>query len=414
MPTSYKHGAYIQEEATSLVTPRLAEATLPVVVGTAPVHRLPEGTAAPVNEPRLVFNLPSFEAQFGKPGKEDNEEDFTLWQMANVYFTRYRAAPVVFVNVYDPEKHETIAAVSKDDIIGNGEDGRTGLKLVDEVYPRFGLTPGLILAPKFAKDPTVAKAIETACTGISGFFRAMGIIEVAESACDLQKAETWLKTNNLHDASGNTIVMYGDLAYNGKTEPGSIHAAGCIAARDISSDGVPFWSPSNTQLEATSLVSGGKPLYLTPEEANYLNGQGICTGLTMTGSLKFWGDQTSAYPEITDVKESFIPIRRMFSWVGNTLLLTSWQFVSAPIRRRLIEQVQDTVNYWLNGLVGRGYILGGRCTFEGADNPTTDLMDGKVRWHVYLTPPTPARELTFILEYDPSYLQTLFQNSNEA
>ena len=46
--------------------------------------------------------------------------------------------------------------------------------------------------------------------------------------------------------------------------------------------------------------------------------------------------------------------------------------------------------------------------FEQADNSTTDLMDGKVTWHVYVTPPQAARELTFTLEYDPSYLETLF------
>lgn len=43
-----------------------------------------------------------------------------------------------------------------------------------------------------------------------------------------------------------------------------------------------------------------------------------------------------------------------------------------------------------------------------ADNPTLDLMDGIVRWHVYVTPPSAAREITFILEYDPAGLDNLF------
>lgn len=110
----------------------------------------------------------------------------------------------------------------------------------------------------------------------------------------------------------------------------------------------------------------------------------------------------------TDVKDTSIPIRRMFSWVANTLVLTSWQYVSNPLRRRMIETVQDTFNVWLNGLVGREYLLGGRVTFEMADNPTLDMLGGKVRWHIYLAPPQAARELTFVLEYDPSYLSTLY------
>jgi len=35
-------------------------------------------------------------------------------------------------------------------------------------------------------------------------------------------------------------------------------------------------------------------------------------------------------------------------------------------------------------------------------------MQGKVTWHVYVTPPQAAKELTFTLEYDPSYFSTLF------
>ena len=42
------------------------------------------------------------------------------------------------------------------------------------------------------------------------------------------------------------------------------------------------------------------------------------------------------------------------------------------------------------------------------ENPTTDLIDGIIRFHVYVTPPAPAREIDFIVEYDPQYLETLF------
>lgn len=421
--SQYNHGAYVREEATALVTPSLAESALPVVVGTAPVHRLAQGVEVPVNEPKLIYNMPSFESVFGKPGETDSPESFTLWQMANTYFTRYRAAPLVCINVFDPAHHTKqtgdnvfipdVSTVDEADIVGGtGATGkRTGLALVDEIYPRFRLTPGLIMAPKWSGDPTVAKAIETACNGISGFFRACGIIEIPGSVKRYSDAPAWLNDNNLTDQSGNTMAMFGSFTYGGHVEPGSIHLAGCIGGRDLSTDSVPYWSPSNYQIEAEGVVHGGELLHLTPAEANFLNSQGIVTAINMIGGLRCWGDQTTAYPGITDVKDSSIPIRRMFSWVGNTLLLTCWQFVSAPIRLRTIETVQDTVNYWLNGLVGQGYLLGGRCDFERADNPTSDLMDGKVRWHVYLNPPQAGRELTFILEYDPSYLETLFSST---
>ena len=421
MSLAYKHGAYVQEKATALVTPSLAESALPVVVGTAPVHRLADVSQAPVNDPRLIFNMPAFEAAFGKPSNGDNQEDFPLWQMASAYFSRYRTAPLVAVNVFDPVQHvdendaPDVSKVTKDDVIGGvgHSGGRTGLALVDEVFPRFRLTPGVLMAPKWSGDPSVAKALETACNAVSGLFRATGIIEIPDAVTRYADAPAWLNDNNLCDQDGNTCAMFGDFLFADRLEPGSIHLAGCIGARDVDTGGVPYWSPSNFQIEAEGMYHHGEKIHLTPDEAAYLNANGIVTGLNWIGGLRCWGDQTTAYPGVTDVKDASIPIRRMFTWIGNSLILTHWQHVSAPILRRQIETVQDSVNYWLNGLVGRGYILGGRATFEGADNPATDLMSGICRWHVYINPPQAARELTFILEYDPAYLQTLF-DSTEA
>lgn len=439
----YKHGSYIEEQQTRIVTPAIAQAAMPVVVGVAPVHNLPANSKIPVNEPKLVYNLPEFEKIFGKPGPQDNQEDYKLWQNARVYFERYSVAPLVAINVFDPQKHyrevggddgytsvspdgsigegevtlpEEVPdpkAVSVDDILGeNSKAGiRSGLTLVEEILPRFRLNPGLIMAPGFSKIPAVAKAIETACMNIGGFFRSLGIIEIADEAATFADAPAWLNDNNLCDKDGNTIAFFGDCLFNEKIEPGAAHLAGCIGARDNQEGGIPYWSPSNFQLECECLVHAGRKLYLTANEANYLNGQGIVTGLNMLGGLRCWGDQTTAYPGVTDPKDNSIPIRRMFTWIENTLIMTSWQFVSSPIRRRLIETVQDTINYWLNGLVARDFILGGRCAFEGADNPTLDLMDGIVRWHVYITPPAAARELTFVVEYDPSNLSALFQTA---
>ena len=438
---TYKHGPYVNEQQTSLVTPVLAESSLPVVVGVAPVHTLAKGAHIPVNEPKLCNSLPEFENYFGKPGSGDNEEDYKLWQTANIYFQRYKVAPLVAINVFDPQTHKSEkpglshvstsgdgslsegeadwpeeipdpAKVTAADIIGATSKAgqRTGLALVEEVFPRFRLNPGVIMAPGFSKNPTVAKAIETACVNINGFFRASGIIEIGDEVGVYSDAPAWLNDNNLTDKDGNTIAFFGDCVFNDKTEPEAAHLEGCIGGRDASA-GAPYWSPSNFQLECEGMIHAGRELFLTLSEANYLNSQGIVTGLNWIGGLRCWGNRTTAYPGVTDVREDMIPVRRMFTWIGNTLILTSFQHVDAPIRRRLVETVQDSINYWLNGLVSQDFILGGRCTFEGADNPRLNLMDGIVKWHVYVTPPSPARELDFVLEYDPAYLDTLFQST---
>ena len=63
---------------------------------------------------------------------------------------------------------------------------------------------------------------------------------------------------------------------------------------------------------------------------------------------------------------------------------------------------------WFNGLMSRECILGGSVVFLGDDNPTTDLIDGIVRFKVKIAPPPPMRDIEFTLEYDPGYLSALF------
>ncbi len=69
-----------------------------------------------------------------------------------------------------------------------------------------------------------------------------------------------------------------------------------------------------------------------------------------------------------------------------------WQKVDAPITRRLVDTVMDSINIWLNGLTASGYILGGRVEFLEEENPSTSIMDGNIKFHLYLTPPSPAEK----------------------
>lgn len=420
---SYRHGAFFDEVPTSLVTPVEVDSALPVVIGTAPVHNLPDGTPAPVNEPRLIYTVEDFVAQFGAVKAGENRHDFTLSEFVDVFIGRYSVAPVVCINVFDPARHTKpgegvdapaipdVGAVTSQNIIGGVDESgkRTGLSLVDKIFPLFRKVPGQILAPGFSAEPAVAIAVGAACENISGHFRAVGVADLPGDIKRPEDAPAWVNDNNLTDE--NLILFFGTPTYDNAPEHGSTHLAAVMAQRDAENDGIPFWSPSNRRLLCQGLTHNGEDLALTPLEAANLNGNGIVTGLNMIGGLVAWGDQTACYPGVTDVKDASIPIRRMFNFIGNTLVLTAWQKVSNPLRRRLISSICDTFNIWLNGLVAREFILGGRVTFEAKDNGKSNLMDGKVRFHVYVTPPTAAREIVFTLEYDRDYLETLFADA---
>ena len=90
-------------------------------------------------------------------------------------------------------------------------------------------------------------------------------------------------------------------------------------------------------------------------------------------------------------------------------MTTYFSQIDQPVRRRTIERILDSANDWLNGLAARQIILGGRVTFMESENPATDLIDGVLRFHVYVGLSVPARVIEFTLEFDPAYYQKLFK-----
>ena len=41
---------------------------------------------------------------------------------------------------------------------------------------------------------------------------------------------------------------------------------------------------------------------------------------------------------------------------------------------------------------------------------TKDLMAGIIKIHIYMTPPSPAQEIDFVLEYDADYVTSALQS----
>lgn len=305
------------------------------------------------------------------------------------------------------------AEVINTDIIG-GVDGSTGeytgLELVNKVFPMFRLVPGQILAPGWSHDPVVAAVMKAKARKINGVFNAMAVTDLDSSASGAKQyteAPAWKNDNNYTDPLMIPCwpkVSLGDKVYHLSTQ-----FAGVTCKTDAENDDIPHVSPSNKSLQADGAVTAdGKEVTLGQDQAAYLNSQGIVTALNWIGGWKLWGGQTAAYPAVTDVKDSDIAVRRMFNWIGNTIILTYWHHVDRPTNRLLTETVVDSLNIWLNGLTARSALLGGRVEFRRDENPDTDLLNGIVRFHVYLGGSPTAREIDFTLEYDVSYLQTLF------
>jgi phage tail sheath protein FI len=302
--------------------------------------------------------------------------------------------------------------VVANDIIG-GVDATTGaytgLELINKVFPLFRLVPGQIVAPGWSQDPTVAAIMKAKASSINGMFKAVAIVDIDTSAAEgYTEVAAWKNTNGYTDPL--QLPCWPLLKQGSEQYRFSTHVAGIISLTASRNGDIPFVSPSNKALQATAAVTAaGEEVTLDPIQAGLLNDQGVITALNFTGGWRLWGNRTGAYPDSTDVKDTFIPVRLMFNWINNTLITTYWPQIDDPISRRKVETIVDSINIWLNALTARGALLGGKIEFRASENSTADLLNGKLTFHLLLTPPVPNEQLDFVLEYDVSNLSTLFQ-----
>jgi len=175
---------------------------------------------------------------------------------------------------------------------------------------------------------------------------------------------------------------------------------------DANNDDVPNLSPSNKLIGVTGtvLADGETEVILDQLQGNAVNSFGVTTAINVNG-WRTWGNRSACYPSSSDPKDMWFCCRRFFSWWGNSFILTYFQKVDDPANPRLIETIVDTEN-----IRGAAYVSQGKCaraeiTFSMDENPLTDLIDGKLTFHQYLTPYPPAEDIHNILEFDPYALE---------
>lgn len=303
------------------------------------------------------------------------------------------------------------SAVTADDIVGgvdvNGK--KSGLELIGEVFPRFRLVPGIIAAPGFSQSPTVAAVMAAKAAVFNGCFEAVAYVDIpTDEVKRYSEAADWKNSNNVADA--RQAAFWPMVALDGTAFHMSTQAVGLTNKTDSENDGMPHVSPSNKKLQATAAVlADGEEVWLDKETAEYINGQGVITALNFVGGWKLWGNRTAVYPASTDPKDAFLCARRMFGFARNQFVLSNWQHVDMPILPRNIDRIVDSENYKYDGWTKAGYLLGGKIEFREEDNVKTDVMDGKLKFRIKITPPSPARDITGVFEYDVSNFSKLFE-----
>jgi hypothetical protein len=299
----------------------------------------------------------------------------------------------------------------KKKIIG-GTDAKTGaatgLELMDKSYFKDRVLPDIIIAPGFSQDADVAAVMATKAQSFSTVFRAIAICDLDSSkATNCQEAQE-IKEGSASYRQQNQLVCWPLLGNGERIFHYSTQLAGLMGSTDADHDGVPSEPISNKTLQADcAKLADGTEILLDLSQANYLRGQGIITTLNFVNGFTSWGAYNACYPVNTDPKDCYTNVSRMFTYVCNSVVLTYWSQIDQKLTPRLAASIVDELNYWLNGLVNSGHLLGARCELKSEENSTEDLMAGIVRVHVYMTPAGPAQEIDFIAEYDASYVESV-------
>lgn len=280
----------------------------------------------------------------------------------------------------------------------------TGTELVRKVYPMFGLTPSLLLAPGWSHDPRVGLALSEKCRDINGMFTCECVLDI-----DTTKAKKYTEVEAVKLDSGysdeHMICVWPMVKYAGKAMAYSAIYAAMTCYTDYNNDNVPNLSPSNRAIRVSAAVlKDGTEVTLDKDQANELNAVGVVAALNMNG-FKAWGNNTAAYPDTKDPKDRWIACRRFFSWWGNSFITTYMEKVDSPANFRLIESIVDSENVRGNSLVSMGKCAGIRMIYSRDDNPTGNVIDGKIVFKQYLAPYTPAEDILNVLEFDPSMIE---------
>jgi hypothetical protein len=461
------HGISIIENPTPGTAIRPTEAVVPFVVGVAPIQHLAVADrVGKTNRPIVIRSLPEFYTKFGihpfvdeptmNQDRAQIENLYSLTAFAKVYFGQYGASPVVFVNTFECD-----AAIVPNDFIGqdwdfvaeeawwmtnvqdplfitgspidtlvgtdDGNGNRTGLQLISEVYPLTGLVPNAVSllgnwnnASVSAEDLVLVALPRIKDINGVGGFKAVLFADYGDMiGSDTVKYYPYFDANtpSLLDAgtiinaktpfSDPHLVICGDgLIDDAQLVPErlSVHLLGIMANLAADNGDVPYISPSNKTLRSTKTPTKVH----TEQEWELLNGAGIVTFHRLATRFVPWGNTTSAYPEILDLKDRFIANRFFANWLENTIYVLLLPFVDQPINRNLVETVITRLDLMLSGLRAGEALLGANVSFLPEDNPAVDLQQGIIRLRIdYLSPP-PAENIQVSFTVNLTYFNALF------
>lgn len=228
-------------------------------------------------------------------------------------------------------------------------------------------------------------------TALVDFVDGVGSLDIADGSSvyspTITVAEVWDLGN--HVTSG--IDIPGVSATLGSVE--------CVADAGK-------WKAASAVSEASDFVASyseynESPLYQSRDEVNSaLGANGIVGALNTADGWVAWGNDTTAFPGSTDVKDYIIAERRMFNYTQNLFQLFAQPRIDNPLNRRQLEGVVNSFNQILASLQGFGALNSAAVELDDERNTTEQLIRGVVYFRIRIAPPPPMQEINGVFEFD--------------
>lgn len=483
----YKHGIETNRRKTQNIRQTACTNMVQVVIGTAPVNTL-ENPKEAVNRPILLESMDDVKSKIGTPSDSDWEK-YTILHSVYASFQKHAVAPIVVINVLDPDNPGHIEAevggeytvvnkmaviertgilkdtvmvsdgsgeyeeekdyvlsfdengylviavtddgalagkntvnvsfsslnpdnVGQADIIGgvDGKGVRSGVELIDLVYPVTGIVPEIILAPYYSKYPAVAAALDAKARKIYGMFNAIAFcdLDCSDKGADSIAGVPEIKAKNVPESRWSA-AFWPMVKSDGYKFAYSAFAAALLQAAAAANNDIPSDSIDNKELLIDGLCTeDGTEIFAIHDDINdYLNANGVVGAVKMP-TWKAWGNNTAAYPESTDPIDRWIKSVTMLNFLENKFKQDYLPKVGRDAKYQFIEGIVGEFNYTLNSYVP-AYLAGAEIIFDRAKNPMENIMNGHIKFSTRYASYLPAEFIENEFEYDIAMLEAAME-----
>ncbi|WP_254473799.1 phage tail sheath C-terminal domain-containing protein [Bartonella sp. B1098] len=405
MATEFNHGIRLIEDGQASRPLEMFSQTAIGAVVTAPDA---DAQTYPLNEPVLVFTHETEKIQkLGQKG--------TALDVINAVRAQGVEAQVIFVRV---EEKSTIAE-TQTEMVGSSV-ALTGVHALAHARGHLGVEPGILLAPAYsagrldnAKNP-LADALEQ----VAEKLQAIAVFDTGGKNTEESlafRADFSSRFCYLIDPFVRVANSEGGFSI----KPASPFVAAMFIKRDKQKGGV-FWSPSNQDVKG--ILGTARPIsYFDGEidhEANRLNQADIATfiparlsqnaqGQLAANGRILWGNHTTS----SDPLWRFVNVVRTRAALEKTIInnLRPWANDENLTGQHVIA-ITRSLTQFLDDMIARGALLGGRVWFDRDLNSNSNLQLGKLRVEFDAEEVPPLEDLSFGSRRNGAYFNRLSED----